>query len=297
MIYRAGSSYILHERASQFYGEGIGWLSLKSFYGGQAVYNVERGGFRLDDSSYLVLNHGQKYAITIESETPVESFCLFFAPGLAEEVHRSLSLSPGPLLDEPASNGAGSITFFERTYLHDNLLSPALNRLRYSLAKVPLEPLELAEEAHLIMQQLLQVHFNLYREVETLPAARPATREALYRRLYLARDYMAASFEQPLLLEDIAAVAGLSPNHLLRSFKQLFQQTPYQYLLTRRLAQAQTLLAQTGQSVTDICLAAGFESVGAFSWRFRRQFGLSPTEYRRQQRGANAKPGDFEEAI
>jgi AraC family transcriptional regulator len=294
MIYRAGSSYILHERASQFYGEGTGWLSLKSFYGGQALYNVGRGGFRLDESAYLVLNHGQKYAITIESDTPVESFCLFFAPGLAEEIYRNLSLSPGHLLAEPAPPLAAPLTFFERTYPHDGLLSPLLNQIHHSPARA--EPLWLAEGVHRVMQQLLQRHFNLYREVETLPAARPATREELYRRLHLAREYMAAAFEQPLLLEDIAAVAGLSPNHLLRSFKQLFQQTPYQYLLTRRLDQAQTLLAQTDQSVTDISLAVGFESIGAFSWRFRHRLGLSPTEYRRQKRGESAKPGDFEEA-
>jgi AraC-like DNA-binding protein len=295
MIYRAGSSYILHERASQFHGGGIGWLSLKSFYGGQAVYNVGRGGFRLDESAYLVLNHGQKYAITIESDTPVESFCLFFAPGLAEEVYRSLSVAPSYLLAEPAPPLTDPLTFFERTYSHDELLSPLLNQLRQ--LQLPTEPLWLAEQVHLIMQQLLQLHFNVYREVETLPAARAATREELYRRLYLAKEYMAATFEQSLLLEDIAAVAGLSPNHLLRSFKQLFQQTPYQYLLTRRLEQAQTLLAQTDQSITDICMAVGFESTGAFSWRFRRRLGLSPTEYRRQKQGGKAKFGDFEEAI
>jgi AraC-like DNA-binding protein len=295
MIYPAGSNYILHERASHFYGEGVGWLSLKSFYGGQAVYNVGRGGFRLDESTYLVLNHGQKYAITIESNTSVESFCLFFVPGLAEEVYRSLSLAPESLLAEPAPPLTHPITFFERTYPHDDLLSPLLNRLRQ--LQLPIEPLWLAEQVHRVMQRLLQLHFNLYREVEILPAARSATREELYRRLYLAKEYMAATFEQPLLLEDIAAVAGLSPNHLLRSFKQLFQQTPYQYLLTRRLDQAQTLLTQTDQSVTDICLAVGFESIGAFSWRFRRRLGLSPSEYRRQKRGEKAKSGDFEEAI
>jgi transcriptional regulator GlxA family with amidase domain len=132
------------------------------------------------------------------------------------------------------------------------------------------------------MQRLLQVHYQVYQEVETLPAVRATTREELYRRLYLAKEYAAAAFDQPITLNDMADVAGLSPNHLLRMFKQLFHQTPYQYLTTQRLNQAQQLLSQTDRSVTDICFSVGFESLGAFSWLFRRRVGLAPTEYRRQ---------------
>jgi AraC-like DNA-binding protein len=272
----------LHESAKQYFGEGAGLLSIKSFYGGQALYNVGRGQYRLDETAYLILNHGQTYAITIESETIIESFCLFFAPALAAEVYRSLITPAGRLLAEPNHSTISLPAFFERTYPHDDLLSPLLAHLRQALAGSRAEPGWLAEQLHRVMQRLLQVHFNVYQEVEILPAVRPATREELYRRLYLARDYMAATFDQPLTLEEVAGVAGLSSNHLLRTFKNLFHQTPHQYLVTRRLEQAQKLLSQTNQSVTDICLAVGFESVGTFSWLFRRRLGLSPTQYRRQ---------------
>lgn len=276
------ASYILHESAKQYFGEGEGLLSIKSFYGGQALYNVGRGQYRLDETAYLILNHGQKYAITIEAETAIESFCLFFSPGFAAEVYRSLITPAGRLLADPDRPQISLPAFFERTYPHDDLLSPLLGRLRQVLARSPYEPGWLAEQFHRVMQRLLQVHFKVYQEVETLPAVRAATREELYRRLYLARDYMAAAFDQPLTLEEVAGVAGLSPNHLLRTFKTLFHQTPHQYLVNRRLELAQKLLSQTNQSVTDICLTVGFESVGTFSWLFRRRLGLSPTQYRHQ---------------
>jgi AraC family transcriptional regulator len=79
-------------------------------------------------------------------------------------------------------------------------------------------------------------------------------------------------------------VAGLSPNHLLRMFKQAFGQTPHQYLTARRLERARHLLAHTDQPVTEICLSVGFASLGAFSWLFHRRVGVSPAEYRRQTR-------------
>jgi AraC-like DNA-binding protein len=82
----------------------------------------------------------------------------------------------------------------------------------------------------------------------------------------------------------MAGAACLSPNHLLRTFKQVFDQTPYQYVIAKRIAYAQELLRSTDQDVTDICFAVGFASLGAFSWWFRQRVGVSPTTYRRQNK-------------
>jgi len=127
---------------------------------------------------------------------------------------------------------------------------------------------------------LLFVHERTCRDVARIPAVRAATREELYRRVYLARDYIAASYDQPITLDSVARVASLSPNHLLRTFKQAFGQTPHQYLTAVRLTRARHLLATTERSVTDICMSVGFESLGSFSWLFRRQIGMPPNAFR-----------------
>jgi AraC family transcriptional regulator len=278
------TSYILHERGDQFYAEGAGGLSIKSFFGGQATYSVGRGRYVVDDRAYLVLNHGQPYTINIEADVPVESFCIFFAAGLAEAVQRSLTTPAGQLLSDPAGPTAPALLFFERTYPHDELLSPTLLRIRQALTTGAAESGWLDEQLHILMQRLLQLHWDVYREVEVLPAARAATREELYRRVHRAREYAAASFDTPVTLAAMAQVAELSPNHLLRTFKQAFGQTPHQYLTSLRLEQARRLLAHTDRPVTEICFAVGFESLGAFSWLFRRRVGVAPAEYRRQSR-------------
>src|SRR2546423_1072279 len=82
---------IIHGGGWDYFWEGIGPLSIKSFYNGQAFYNTGRGYHAVNDLSYLILNHAQPYSITIESDTLLESFCIFFAPGFVEEVHRSLT--------------------------------------------------------------------------------------------------------------------------------------------------------------------------------------------------------------
>lgn len=282
-------SFILDERgARRHHWEGEGALSIKTFFHGQALYDVGKGRYAVDDRSYLILNHSQPYCITIDARRGMSSFCLFFEAGFAEAIFRSLTAAPQQLLDEPASSGLLPLNFFERTYPHDDILSPALRRLRASLVQRKNDAGWLQEQFHLIMQKLLQVHSKVRREASTLPALRAATREELYRRIHRAKDYMHAMFHQRPTLAEMAQVACLSPNHFLRTFKQAFHQTPHQYLTQLRLAHAQQLLAHTEFTVTEICFAVGCESLGSFSWLFRRRVGVSPEAYRR--RSAHAPP-------
>lgn len=277
------ASFILQGKADHYAWEGIGTLSLKTFISGQALYQVDNSYVAVDDSAYLLLNHAQPYTITIDARQPVESFCVFFAAGFAEDVARSLTTSNERLLDEPVIT-LPSLCFFERTYPHDAEVSPLLFHLRRALAQEPAGPVWLEEYLHHLMGCLLRVHQQVWREVDNLPAARPATREELYRRLHRARDYAAALLHTPLTLDELACVACLSPNHFLRTFKAAFHQTPHQYLTARRLEQARRLLLQTDLSVTEICFAVGFQSLGSFSSLFRRQVGLSPQVFRQQKR-------------
>ncbi len=279
------ASFILHEKGyRRYHAAGTGLLSIKSFYNGQALYEVGRARFAVDENSYLILNHGQPYSITIDSASPMESFCIFFAGGFAEEVDRSLSTNTGRLLDEPIGFSIASINFFEKTYPHDDILSPTLRQLRAALAPRKDEPGWLQEQLHKIMQRLLRVNRQIYKEVEALHAVRAATREELYRRLHRARDYAHAMLDQPITLDEMAQIACLSPNHFLRTFRQIFRQSPHQYLTALRLERAQKLLAGTALSVTEVCFAVGFASLGSFSWLFKRRFGISPETYRQRKR-------------
>jgi len=217
---KAAGCWVLHARAREYHWQGSGQLSIKTFFGGRAHYRVGAGHHAVDESSYLVLNDGQSYAITIESPQPVESFSLFFDAGFAEDVQRTLSQKPEDILDEPDSNRIAPIRFFERNYSHDRILSPALFRLRTDYRNR--ERGWLVERLHLIVERLLKVHRKTCAETERLDSVRLATREELYRRVSRARDYISAMFAEPVTLPELARVACLSPNHLLRSFRKVF---------------------------------------------------------------------------
>jgi AraC-like DNA-binding protein len=108
----------------------------------------------------------------------------------------------------------------------------------------------------------------------------------LARHLLNARDMADRRYPEPLDLEALARAANVSPRHFSRSFRRVFGETPYQYLLTRRLERARHLLRTTDRSVMEICLDVGFNSVGSFTTTFRRHVGVTPTAYRR----ANPSP-------
>jgi len=277
-------SAILHAHSRYHYWSGSGPLSIKSFPSGQALYTVEGGTFRLDDTAYLLLNADQEYTITVDFAQPVESFCLFFADGFADEVYAGITASTQWLLDNPHMSPIRPLHFYDKCYAHDDTLSPALTQLRLNFQRHCADAGWLEEMYHNIMQRLLHTHQRVLKEVATLPALRASTRDELYRRLSRLSDYIAAYYARPLTLSDMAQVACLSPNHLLRVFKQHFRQSPHQFLRAKRIEAAKRLLTQSESSITEVCYAVGFESLGSFSWRFHKEVGLSPQQYRATQR-------------
>ena len=91
---------------------------------------------------------------------------------------------------------------------------------------------------------------------------------------------MDRAYASPLNVRAVAAVAGLSEAHFIRSFRACFGETPHRYLQSRRVERAMFLLRETRQSITDICLDVGFTSLGTFSRTFRAIVRESPSEYR-----------------
>jgi AraC-like DNA-binding protein len=100
------------------------------------------------------------------------------------------------------------------------------------------------------------------------------------RHLVRARDLADTHYTDPLTVDDLAAAACLSRAHFSREFRRAFGESPYSYLLTRRLERAATLLRGTDYTVADICMQVGLTSVGSFTSSFNRAYGMTPTEYR-----------------
>lgn len=275
-----------------------GPLSIKTVVRGSARWSTNEADRLVDESSYLVLNSGQTYSVTIDSLEAVETFCLFFRRGLAEDVCRVEQSHLPSLLDEPSGwpvdgskcecgpsrsatiRPGTEVGFFETLHAHDTLVSPLIRRLYGRLKDKTASGPWFEDQFLEVAAALSKVHGATGERASMIPAKKYATRVELYRRLLRGKDYMDSFSGVQVHLEEVAKQACLSPYHFHRLFREVFRETPNQYLQRKRLTNARRLLERGEQSVTDVCLEVGFESVTSFSGLFRRNFGCSPREYR-----------------
>jgi AraC-like DNA-binding protein len=122
--------------------------------------------------------------------------------------------------------------------------------------------------------------------VTSKPAA--AQRLSDLTRLRRVRDRIDREYAQPLDVEALARGAHMSAGHLSREFRLAYGESPYSYLMTRRIERAMTLLRRGDLSVTEVCFAVGCSSLGTFSTRFTELVGVPPSTYRRDAAGATA---------
>lgn len=102
------------------------------------------------------------------------------------------------------------------------------------------------------------------------------------------RDRIDRDYARPLDVEELARGVHLSGGYLSRQFKQTYGESPYSYLMTRRVERAMTLLRRADMSVTEVCFAVGFSSLGTFSTRFTELVGMPPSTYRSTETNALA---------
>ncbi|MEU8977538.1 helix-turn-helix transcriptional regulator [Streptomyces sp. NPDC048309] len=110
-------------------------------------------------------------------------------------------------------------------------------------------------------------------------------------RLRRVRDRIDREYAQPLNVEALARGAHMSAGHLSRQFRLAYGESPYAYLMTRRIERATALLRRGDLSVTEVCFAVGCSSLGSFSTRFTELVGMPPSAYQRRAADAAAAAG------
>lgn len=284
---RSSFGRTLHEKAKQFHWSGHGSTSIKSFYNGTAEYRLNSGTAVVDSRRYLMLNNNQPYTITIDSKNDVESFCVFFEPQRVIRSAFEFMSSESRVLDDPFYVPSQNVEFLDKTYWHDDLVTPVLRTLREGCPLFGSDPMWLDEQLCKLLNGMLILHTDVLWKMSKISSIRKSTREELFRRVSVAHELIMDRFRERLTVGDLSQEAALSENHLIRTYKQVFGVTPHQRIVTLRFREAGRLLRETSLAVSEVCSLVGFESLGSFSTAFQRETGMSPLQYR--------KLGDFQE--
>lgn len=259
-------------------------ISIKTVLRGAIAWETPERRYEVHENTYVALNDRQHYTMTIDSARPSTTFCVFFERGFVEETHRAMTARKAPtLLDEPVTAQRSGIHFSEQLQPWPNRVLGATRALHAAIER-GMSSRTAAEEAFLrVAEALVLDHYEseAVRGAAEISAMGAATREELYRRVCRGREMLISSLGEPVDLAAAAKAACLSRFHFLRTFREAFGETPHQFLTRQRLERARVLLAHGDASVTEVCMASGFSSVGSFSSLFRRTYGVSPQQFQR----------------
>jgi len=259
-------------------------LSIKCLIRSAETYELPGRAVTVDPSSYLIINEGTEYSSRIDSTSDVETASVFLSGEICSQVYASLNLPDEKLLDGDEANAASNpVRFVERLYPKDETITPILINI-HRLANTPSSDCQLEDNVYLLVEKLFMLHSQTNREIEQLRFAKPSTKEEIYKRLHVCRDFMVSNIGGNLNLEEIASIAGFAPHHFLRVFREVFGATPHQYLTKMRLERAHDMVLKRDQTISEICASVGFESLSSFSALYKRTFKVSPQQERSLER-------------
>jgi AraC family transcriptional regulator len=234
-------------------------------------YPVEAGKYLLSN----IINEGY---VQIESRQNVKGICINLTPTLLTEVVASHQ-RPDTAFTDPALG-----QFFCTTQFLDNQYSAQHTQLGHLLMQLAhhTQHEKVAETEidmaffYAVAERIITDQKPVFRQLQAIQSLKSATKKDLYRRVLRGKDFIDASFLMPLSIGQVAHEAGMSEYHFFRLFKMVFDQTPNQYIIQKRLERGHLLLCQDRNSVTAAALESGFSDIYSFSKAFKKHFGCSP---------------------
>ncbi|MCO6489370.1 MAG: helix-turn-helix transcriptional regulator [Phaeodactylibacter sp.] len=275
---------VIHSRFCHFEKQVLdSGLSIKLGHVGEEHYYIDGRKHTVRPGRFLVVNRHRAFDCYLRSDTPVEAFCIYLSDAVIREAAALARRSAESLLDAPFRYEAEAPTFLEKVYhLRENELGEFLSLMKPLLAAG--EPIDFEAFYYTLAEKLLRSQQQVEQQLQGITAKRRATREELYRRLCVARQYILEHFHKDIQLDELSREAALSKYHLLRTYKEAFGTTPYRQVLDLRLESSKALLAE-GHTLEDLAFRLGFSDRRSFTKAFKKAYGMAPSAMRAEMGG------------
>ncbi|HEY0433850.1 MAG TPA: AraC family transcriptional regulator, partial [Chitinophagaceae bacterium] len=241
-------------------------------------YKVGSHEHAVNSGEFLIACRQPDVKAYFTGDVQVKSICIDISPSLVAEAFTIMSARESCDFDNFLSKHFSAPAFFETVCpVGNSVLSGKLKKLAVGVAAGQHDVID--REWFLdLAENVIRHAYGHYMALNGIRSVRIETRKELLRRLYLGKRFMD---EQFLQITDVSAVAReshLSEFHFFRSFRQAFNETPYQYLLNKRLEHGKHLLMEGETSISSIAAVSGFADVFTFSKAFKRRFGAPPSK-------------------
>ncbi|WP_276348068.1 helix-turn-helix domain-containing protein [Daejeonella sp. JGW-45] len=265
-----------------YYPEHVSNFSIKTVFSGNRTFNIGKRQLSLYPDTFVAINKGTTYWSKVDSSVPVNTLSISFSPSFLSDFQRLQKNNHRYLLDEPFQSGEHpDFSFMETIY-------PFSGDMKYNILHLKEHLEEGIPNDMLINEYLHHCLINYYKvynkevvdKSENLNFLNSTTKVEILKRLTLAKEFIISHYNKDIELEDIAQHACLSVNHLLRTFKQAYGQSPHQYLIRVRVDRSKYLLKNTKYTINEIVEIIGFECPSSFIRLFKGLNKVTPGKYR-----------------
>lgn len=273
---------IFHSSISRFEGElSSSHFTIKSPIAGSETYISQGKSTTIDHRHYWISNAGQAVAGSLNSDTPVEGFCIGFTHDYMTSHYASSRQTIRDALDTPSADSVSKEFFSYHYPVGDDRLGQLLRQIKHHVSHGDTDDMLDFDGLYLEVCSALIASQEVIRDViEDIDHVHMITREEIYRRTRMMYDYIHDLYLHNISVDDICRHAALSRYHGIRCYKKVYGITPYQQVLQLRMEYARQLIL-SGHTIAAAAYDASFGDYRAFSKRFKTMYGKTPSQYRR----------------
>lgn len=276
------SNLINYSVLNEFYSpEPYRSFSIKYVVEGSELYSVNGNKYVVKDKQYLLANKHSEGFVEVDSKKSVTGICIDVAPHILSEVIASYLKPDASIADLELDTFFNTPSFLENMYSakHTHLGQYLLQLENMLIHKIASTSDFNKEFYYTLSEKIVDDHIPVIKQLQNVKAIKLETKKTLYRKLLKAHHFLAENFNTDLSIELVARDCGISEYHFFRLFKSAFGISPHQFLIAQRLNFAKQLIEKERPNITTLAMEAGFPDVASFSKSFKKQFGLSPSNY------------------
>jgi len=257
-------------------------LSIKYVLDGSIYYKMDRNEYRVQKDHFLLATKQPDVKAYFSNKITTKSLCIDICEDSLNDAFAVLSNEQKNEITDYTPDYMKQPYFIENVYpASESLLGKRLRALGEHLDETSSfhYPAEVKREWFLEMVELVILNESKnFKFLNSLNALKTSTRKEILKRVFIGKEYIDQFFLKRPDIKTIARVSNMSEFHFFRSFKQVFGDSPYQYLLGKRLEYASVLIAEKELLISEIAVECGFPDVFTFSKAFKRKYGCSPSK-------------------
>ena len=253
-------------------------LCLFALLKGTGRFSIKNKTYLLGGTNYLLVNSGSVVSMHIDAKS-IPLMLVFNSQLLTELPNVS------PLLYKNSTN-IPEFQLLERIHLgaSGNMMSSLYELYELSTSCASFHALKADLLVRSIYKSLITQLVEAEKTVLNLPVTKRSTQIEIFKGLDFAKEWLQSNYSNPIRIEELSRISSMSTEHFIRLFKVSFGVSPNQYLIELRLQKAHELFALPNPlSVSEVCNAVGYSSETSFSSLFKRRFGKSPSNFKKQR--------------